>query len=163
MNAVDYFKGPAPTDRDLSGLGRDTIVKGLQDMHAAGVKVLADHDSCLTNLTSTQERCSELLMQFRASKFVDACAAEDPELLIPHAGVLAKLTAAILRARANHPGGPDGIRSLAEEVGEVVNAMRRETPDRVREELLDVAVVAIRLYMGETPGAATVTGGATRE
>lgn len=54
------------------------------------------------------------------------------------------LEAAVGAAIEKHPGGPDGIRSLVEEVGEVANAMRRETPRHVASELLDVAVVAMR-------------------
>lgn len=54
------------------------------------------------------------------------------------------LAAAIARAERIHPDGPDGMRALSEEVGEVASALRRETPERVCEELLDVAVVAIR-------------------
>lgn len=30
-----------------------------------------------------------------------------------------------------------------------MHALRREGPERVREELLDTAVVAVRLYLGE--------------
>lgn len=65
---------------------------------------------------------------------------------------VAALTAAISRAERLHPDGPDGMRALAEEVGEVASAIRRETPERVREELLDVAVIAIRWWvmMGKT-------------
>lgn len=62
---------------------------------------------------------------------------------------LAPLATAIDVARAKHPGGPDGMRSLAEELGEVASAIRRESPERVREELLDLATVAMRLYLRE--------------
>lgn len=67
---------------------------------------------------------------------------------------LAPLLVNMMEARKKHPDGPDGLRSLMEEVGEVANAMRRETSERVREELLDVATVALRLYLGEqqSPG-----------
>lgn len=53
---------------------------------------------------------------------------------------------AISLAKVKHPGGPDGMRSLAEEVGEVASAMRRESTVRVRAELMDVAVVALRWW-----------------
>jgi hypothetical protein len=64
-----------------------------------------------------------------------------------------RLRHAISLAKVKHPGGPDGIRSLVEEVGEVANAMRRETTLRVRSELIDVAVVALRWWeqLGSTP------------
>lgn len=50
------------------------------------------------------------------------------------------------RAVAKHPAGPDGMRSLAEEVGEVASALRREGRERVRAELIDVAVIALRWW-----------------
>lgn len=53
-------------------------------------------------------------------------------------------------ARYKHPKGPDGLRSLMEEVGEVASAIRKETPERTREELLDVMAVAHRLFCGES-------------
>ncbi len=53
---------------------------------------------------------------------------------------------ALARAEKKHPSGTDGLRSLTEEVGEVANAMRRETVERVRAELIDVAVVAVRFW-----------------
>lgn len=56
------------------------------------------------------------------------------------------LDAAMAKAIAKHPGGPDGMRSLVEEVGEVASAMRRETVERVRAELIDTAVVALRWW-----------------
>jgi hypothetical protein len=142
--ARNLFAGPTPTERDLTGLGRDTIVNGLQSLHRAGAKLLAERDAYFENLTTTQARCTELLAMVRLSRFIEA----HPEIKAP----LLDLAWAIDNARAKHPRGPDGIRSLAEEVGEVANAMRRETPDRVREELLDVAVVAMRLFMGESDG-----------
>jgi NTP pyrophosphatase (non-canonical NTP hydrolase) len=96
-----------------------------------GEKLRKERDVYLANLTSTQERCTELLLAVRAI------------------GELAPLAEAIGRARAKHPKGPSPLRSLIEEVGEVASAMRRESPERVREELLDVAVVAVRLHAGE--------------
>lgn len=58
------------------------------------------------------------------------------------------LASALQRARQLHPEGAS-MNALVEEVGEVARARRRETHERVREELLDVAVVALRLYLGE--------------
>lgn len=59
---------------------------------------------------------------------------------------LAVLGAAILRGRALHPEGPS-LAALVSEVGEVATAMLRETPGRVVDECLDVAVVAMRLVL----------------
>jgi hypothetical protein len=59
---------------------------------------------------------------------------------------LAAVDEAMARAVAKHPRGPDGMRSLAEEVGEVASAMRREGRERVRAELIDVVIIALRWW-----------------
>lgn len=51
-------------------------------------------------------------------------------------------------ARSKHPEGAS-FDALMSEVGEVADERLAGNPDREREELLDVAVVAIRLYLGE--------------
>lgn len=76
----------------------------------------------------------------------------------PIAQALAKLGGAILRGRRLHPDGC-ALRHLLCEVGEVADAMCEANgaaggnvgarDNRVREELLDVAVVAMRMYLGE--------------
>jgi hypothetical protein len=142
-----YFAPRTLTERDLSGLGRETLVKGLIDMHAGGRALVHERNEMLANLTATQHRCTELLMALRASKIAETLDSLDihaPDLLLT---TLVALAAGIATARRKHPEGPDGMRCLAEEVGEVASALRRETPARVREELLDVAVVAIRWHM----------------
>ena len=52
-------------------------------------------------------------------------------------------------ARSKHPQGAS-FDALLSEVGEVADERLAGNPEREREELLDVAVVAIRLYLGET-------------
>ncbi len=84
----------------------------------------------LQNLTDVQARCTQLKQETRDLPLLGA------------------LTDRIATARMKHPKGPN-LRSLMEEVGEVASAMRRETPERVRDELLDVATVAMRLAFGE--------------
>lgn len=98
------------------------------------------------HVTDMQQRGNQLLADARASKAL----VEGLQVALDM-HPLAPLLRALKAAREKHPGGPDGLRSLMEEVGEVANAIRRETPERVREELLDVAVVALRWYLGETP------------
>ena len=62
---------------------------------------------------------------------------------------LAPLRAAMTRARGLYPEGAT-LLALAAECGEVAQAVQKlESADRVRAELLDVAVVAVRLYLGE--------------
>lgn len=53
----------------------------------------------------------------------------------------------IHRAAELHPEGPS-LEALVEEVGEVARAMQ-DSPERLAEELLDVAVVALRWHMQE--------------
>ena len=61
---------------------------------------------------------------------------------------LAAITLRLAHARAKHPDGAS-FDALVEEVGEVARARLERQPDQEREELLDVAVVAMRLYLGE--------------
>lgn len=67
---------------------------------------------------------------------------------------LVELCSAIERARDRHPEGSN-LAALISEVGEVATAMLRESPSRIRSELLDVAVVAVRLWLGERAPEAT--------
>lgn len=61
---------------------------------------------------------------------------------------LAPLLARLTHARAKHPEGAS-FDALVEEVGEVARARLDRSVDQERSELLDVAVVALRLYLGE--------------
>lgn len=72
--------------------------------------------------------------------------------------VLFMLAARLEHARGKHPW-PDhtpnlfaAFRALADEAEEVNRAMCMETPDRVRDELLDVMAVAVRMLLGECRG-----------
>ena len=59
------------------------------------------------------------------------------------------LVARINKGRAKYPNGCT-VLSLVDEAGEVAHAVNKyETEERVRDELLDVAAVAMRLYYGE--------------
>jgi hypothetical protein len=60
---------------------------------------------------------------------------------------IADLCSRIHRAAELHPEGPS-LAALVEEVGEVARAMQ-DDPARLAEELLDVAVVALRWHMQE--------------
>lgn len=72
MNPDLYFIGDPPTERDLTGIGRNDLVRGVQDMHRAGAKVMAERDAYLENLTATQKRCTELLEEVRRLKRLHA-------------------------------------------------------------------------------------------
>lgn len=62
---------------------------------------------------------------------------------------LAPLAVRLAMGRAKYPRGAT-VLSLLDEAGEVAHAVNKyETSERIREELLDVAVVAMRLYLGE--------------
>lgn len=62
---------------------------------------------------------------------------------------LRPLATRLAKSRAKYPNGAT-IMSLLDEAGEVAHAVNKYEPaDRVREELLDVACVAMRLYAGE--------------
>lgn len=59
------------------------------------------------------------------------------------------LEARIAHARDQHPQGAS-FDALVAELGEAAEARKRGDAAHEREELLDVATVALRLYMGET-------------
>ena len=62
---------------------------------------------------------------------------------------LAPLAARIAAGRAKYANGCT-VLSLADETGEVLHSVNKyEKEERVRDELLDVAAVAMRLYLGE--------------
>lgn len=62
---------------------------------------------------------------------------------------LAPLAARIAKGRAKYANGCT-VLSLIDEAGEVAHAVNKYEPeDRIRDELLDVAAVAMRLYFGE--------------
>lgn len=108
---------------------------------ALRAKVEEERAAFLTNLTAVQQRCTELVNAKRLSAHFEARRGDESAFLA--------LAWNMTRARAKHPMGPDGMRSLAEELGEVAHAIRREGLDRAREELLDLATVSMRLYVGE--------------
>lgn len=105
--------------------------------HMAGLAARAERDRAAmeATLTVTQQHCTEQLNELRSYRGDEL----DP------------LTRALARARWKHPKGCN-LASLIEEAGEVGRAINREGLERAREELLDTAVVAIRLYLGETVG-----------
>lgn len=71
---------------------------------------------------------------------------------------LAPLRARLAKGRAKYPNGCTAI-SLLDEAGEVAHALNKyEAADRVRDEILDVASVAMRLYLGEVDTGLTIDG-----
>lgn len=136
---------------DMTRTGRDALMATVDRLLKTNEKLIEERDAYLANLTAVQARCTELEQAFRSSKFVEHLEGAETSLLTRDAirslMALSVLNEAIWRARERHPEGCD-LRALVEEVGEVADAMRR-APDRVRAELIDVATVAMRLFMGE--------------
>lgn len=133
--------------KTLSGMGRDALLGRLIEVEEHNATLEVERDAAVAlasasneNLTHVQRRCTELLSTDRLARFIE----KHPKSIEP----LLDLAWALDRARGLHPEGASEL-ALLEECGEVARAHRRETPDRVREELLDVAVVAMRLYLGE--------------
>jgi len=145
MQAMAMTNGAHGAD-GLSGVGRsgleDMIAKlreslaGAQVNEAAAVGVAARAESARAlmegTLTATQAHCTQQLNELR----------------IHRGHELDALVVALARGRSLHPKGCY-FYALVEEVGEIARAIRREGAERAREELLDTAVVAIRLYLGE--------------
>ena len=67
--------------------------------------------------------------------------------------IIAALARRMEEARKTHPVFAEGkyhaLGVIGAEYEELVRAVERETPERVRDEALDVAVTALRLWAGE--------------
>lgn len=67
--------------------------------------------------------------------------------------MIAALARRMAEARKKHPVFAEGkyhaLGVIGAEYEELVRAVERETPERVRDEALDVAVTALRLWAGE--------------
>lgn len=106
--------------------------------------LVAANRALLDNLTAVQARCTaqeEALRQLRRNVL--------PEWL--DANLARRIGDRLREASEKHPEGAS-LAALVSEVGEVATAMLRETPERTKDELLDVIVVAIRLWFGEVAG-----------
>lgn len=68
-------------------------------------------------------------------------------------GLTAALAKRMGEAREKHPVFAEGkyhaLGVIGEEYRELVHAVEHESPERIRDEALDVAVTALRLWMGE--------------
>ncbi len=69
------------------------------------------------------------------------------------AGMIEAIARRMAEARRKHPVFAEGkyhaLGVIGAEYEELVRAVERETPERVRDEALDVAVTALRLWAGE--------------
>ena len=64
----------------------------------------------------------------------------------------------IAKGRQKYPEGCTAL-SLLDEAGEVAHALNKREPiEKIREELLDVLVVAMRLYLGEVDTESALIG-----
>lgn len=111
-----------------------------------GWKLYADTDPrspCGANVCKAPRLREELLV-LRAPP-----AAEDD---------FAPLRAHMAKGRQKYPNGCTAL-SLLDEAGKVAHALNKyESPERVREEILDVAGVAMRLYLGEIDRGLIING-----
>ena len=68
-------------------------------------------------------------------------------------GLMAALAKRMGEARKKHPVFAEGkyhaLGVIGEEYRELVHAVEHETPERICDEALDVAVTALRLWLGE--------------
>lgn len=68
-------------------------------------------------------------------------------------GLIAALAKRMGEARGKHPVFAEGryhaLGVIGEEYRELVHAVEHESPERIRDEALDVAVTALRLWLGE--------------
>lgn len=76
----------------------------------------------------------------------------------PNVEELGPLAARIAKGRKKYANGCT-VLSLLDEAGEVAHAVNKyESAERIREELLDVAAVAMRLYFGEIDTGLAIDG-----
>ena len=68
-------------------------------------------------------------------------------------GLITALAKRMGEARGKHPVFAEGryhaLGVIGEEYRELVHAVEHESPERIRDEALDVAVTALRLWLGE--------------
>lgn len=142
------------TPKQISGMGRDSLLVQIDQLKMALVAERACGKAAYEELIAAKREAQALNEQVTslqvASTHALTCSRLERRLLEEPA-----LTAALLDlawgidiAREKHPEGSD-LTSLVSEVGEVAKAMFAETPARVRAELVDVAVVALRIVLGE--------------
>lgn len=133
------------------GMGREELEQAILSLEAEKADVAAERDA-LGRLMARAEMDRQTLHE-TLSVTQAHCARQLDELRGWRASELAPLAARMAHARQAHPEGSD-LTSLVSEVGEVARAMYAEAPDqardRARDELLDVAAVTMRLYLGET-------------
>lgn len=155
MSETTIDKGP-PKDMGLSGMGRADLEREVLSLRAqladqralqeavdgAAARWHRSHDAMKDTLTEAQRTNTRQV----------------EELRIYRGGMLEALVTHIAKARAKYPKGCT-VLSLLDEAGEVAHAVNKhEDVERVREELLDVAGVAMRLYFGECDEALVVEG-----
>jgi len=141
-------------ERQLNGVGREGLLDRLGKLHAENVtlrerleteadqtrRVRTENKALTDQVTELQKGSNAVLASHRLAKVLE----HEPELMT----AMLDLAWGIDKARTKHPEGST-LRDLVSEVGEVATAMWRETPERVNEELLDVAIVAMRMRLGE--------------
>lgn len=114
------------------------------DATSVNYVLAAENKALIDNLAAVQARCTAQESEIRAlkrnvlSEWLDANLAR-------------RISDRLWHARKKHPEGVN-LTALVSEVGEVATAMLRETPERMKDELLDVIVVAIRFWLGEVAG-----------
>lgn len=129
---------------EVSRLGREN--ERLQREYAA----------MFDNLTTTQARCTELTLQLREAKERLSSVQGNDEADGRVSDAIRKLLKTLVMARRFHPEGAN-LRALVEEVGEVARAEADHLAapnngpkiDRFHDELVDVIVVALRMWIGE--------------
>lgn len=123
----------------LTSVGRRDLIQFVEDLSKDLEATRRELAQAYTNLTTTQARCTELLLETRELRAAQSRATE----------WMLALEDRLRHARAKHPEGSH-LAALVCEVTEVAHALEKETPARVRDELLDVATCALRMWLGET-------------
>lgn len=140
--------------RELSGLGREVLEERLlaaalasraatarlREVEAERARRDAECQTLTASVTALQVKANGVLASHRLARVLES----EPELM----ALMLDVAWAIDKARAKHPEGASYF-ALGQEVGEVGRAMEREDPKRLQDELVDVAVVVMRMLLGE--------------
>jgi len=145
MNTMAVTNG-AHGPNGLSGVGRSELEDLIVKLRAERDEAARREQEAIS--VAGRAEVSRAQMEQHLSCVQAHCTQQLNELRSWRGHEIDALVVALARGRSLHPKGCY-VYALVEEVGEVARAIRREGLARVREELLDTAVVAMRLFLGE--------------
>jgi inorganic triphosphatase YgiF len=130
----------------IEGTGRDELIAMIHRLR--GELTVAKQEAEAARVTATAAERERTTTREMHAVVQEHCSQQLNELRQYRGGDHDALVKSIARARGLHPKGSAFV-DLVDEMGELSRAMRDEGLERTHEELLDVATVAYRMYLGE--------------